>query len=541
MKQQYPATAFVLLVLMLLGFFVFPGHTWLQSDTQIYAPMLDRMMDPALFPKDELALRPHVTWTLYDEIAIGLRHLTGADLERVLGGQQLAFRFIGLAGAFLLAQAMGLGLPAALFAAGCFGLGAVINGPSVLTLEYEPVPRAFAILLLMGAFGCAANRYWRVSAALAFLATIYHPTSTAPFWACAALYFLVSRSRRELWPLAVACAAAVGTVLLCASLQNGETERQVWFGVIPTQLEAVQKFRAMYNWIQFWPSPWFWQYPVLLLFSAGAWWRIRTRLSPEARFFSLAVAVYGMLMVPLQYLLLDVGKWILMPQFQPARAVLFITAMALLLGVAAGWHAAAAGRRLEAFAWFVVIFAIPTNGLVIQLFTVPDARKLALVLALAAGAVLVVKWPRTAVLVPAAAVFLIPGFGEVRNYPVLHTAPLRALSDWAQGSTPPDAMFLFADVGHGLQPGVFRNDAKRSIYVDWKGGGQANLLENFAGLWWQRWNAVHEAKLPLLPLEDYRAMGVDYIVVRPANRPPAATAVYSNSDWAVLVTRPPGQ
>lgn len=85
-------------------------------------------------------------------------------------------------------------------------------------------------------------------------------------------------------------------------------------------------------------------------------------MSPEARFFSLAVAVYGMLMVPLQYLLLDVGKWILMPQFQPARAVLFITAMALLLGVAAGWHAATAGRRLEAFAWFVVVFAIPRTA-----------------------------------------------------------------------------------------------------------------------------------------------------------------------------------
>lgn len=541
MKQQYPATAFVLLVLTLLGFFVFPGHTWLQSDTQIYAPMLDRMLDPALFPKDELALRPHVTWTLYDEIAIGLRHLTGADLEHVLGGQQIIFRFIGLAGAFLLAHAIGLGLPAALFAAGCFGLGAVINGPAVLTLEYEPVPRAFAILLLMGAFGCAANRYWRASAILAFLATIYHPTSTAPFWACAAIYFLASRSRRELWPLAAACAAAVATVLLCAVLQHGETERQVWFGIIPAKLEAIQKFRAMYNWIQFWPSPWFWQYPVLLLFTAGAWLRLRPWLSAEARFFTLAVAAYGMVMVPLQYLLLDVGKWILMPQFQPARAVLFITAMAVLLGAAAGWHAATSGRRLEAFGWFVVVFAIPTNGLVIQLFTQPDTRKLPLVIALAALAVVAVKWPRTAVLVPAAAIFLIPGFGGVRNYPVLHTAPLRELSNWAHSSTPLDTTFLFADVGHGLQPGIFRNDAKRNIYVDWKGGGQANLLENFADLWWKRWNEVHEAKLPLLPLEDYRAMGIDYIVVRSANRPPSITAIYSNTDWAVLPTRPPAQ
>ncbi|WP_321475325.1 hypothetical protein [uncultured Paludibaculum sp.] len=538
MKQQYLATALVLLVFALLGFFVFPGHTWLQSDTQIYAPMIDRLMDPALFPKDELALRPHVTWTLYDEIAIGLRHITGLDLQAVLAGQQIVFRFVGLAGAFLLAQALGLGVPAALFAAGCFGLGATINGPAVLTLEYEPVPRAFAILLVMGALGCAAQRYWRAAAVLAFVATIYHPTSTAPFWACAALYFLVTKSRRDLWPLAAACAASVATVLLFAIFQHGSTERQVWFGIIPPQLEVIQKFRARYNWIRFWPASWFWQYPLLLLFTAGAWLRVRTRMTPEARFFTLAAAVYGMVMVPVQYVLLDVEKWVLMPQFQPARAVLFITAMAILLGIAAGWHAAAAGRRLEALGWLAVVFAIPANGLVVQLITQPDPKRLTVVFGLAAATVLAASRPRIAVAIPLAAIFLIPDFGGVQNYPALHTVPLRALSDWARSSTSPDKIFLFADIGHGLQPGVFRNDAKRSIYVDWKGGGQANLLENFADVWWRRWQAVHEASGPLRPLADYGSMGIDYIVVRPANKPVSAPALYENSDWAVLATQP---
>lgn len=538
MKQQYLAACFLLLLLALLGFFVFPGHTWLQSDTQIYAPMLDRMVDPSLFPNDELALRPHVTWTLYDEIAIGLRRVTGLDLQSVLAGQQIVFRFVGLLGAFLLAQALGLSLPAALCAAGLFGLGAVINGPAVLTLEYEPVPRAFAILLLMGAFGCASQRRWRAAAGLAFLATIYHPTSTAPFWACAALYFLLTKERRELWPLAAACAASVGVVLLCAVFQHGATERQVWFGGIPPALESIQKFRARYNWIQFWPTPWFRQYPLLLLFTAGAWWRLRDKLSPQARFFTLAVAVFGMLTVPVQYVLLDMGKWILMPQFQPARAVLFITAMAVLLGAAAGWHAATAGRRLEAFGWLVIVFAIPVNGLVIELFTQPDEKRLLLAFGLAAATVAAASFPKAALLVPAAAIFLIPNFAGVQNYPVLHTTPLRELSAWARSGTPKDAVFLFADAGHGLQPGIFRNDAKRSIYVDWKGGGQANLLENFGALWWTRWQAVHQAELPLLPLDEYHRMGVDYLVVHTANQPAGAPAIYRNQEWAVLPTRP---
>lgn len=538
MKQQYLAAAVALLAFTLLGFFVFPGHTWLQSDTQIYAPMLDRMVDPTLFPRDELALRPHVTWTLYDEISVALRRLTGLPLQPVLQGQQLLFRAVGLFGAFLLAEALGLALPAALCAAGLFGLGAVINGPAVLTLEYEPVPRAFAVLLLMGAFGCAAHRRWRAAAAFAFLATIYHPTSTAPFWACAAVYFLFTKSRRELWPLLAACAASIAAILLCAALQHGATERQVWFGAIPPPLEAIQKFRGKYNWIQFWPTPWFRQYPVLLLFTAAAWWRIRHRLTPQARFFTLAAAVYGMLSVPVQYVLLDIGKWILMPQFQPARAVLFITVMAILLGTAAGWHAATAGRRLEAFAWLVVVFAIPVNGTVLELFTEPDARRLLLVAALAAATVSAAALPRAAVLIPAAAVFLIPGFAGIQNYPSLHTAPLSALSAWARQNTPQDAVFFFADAGHGLQPGIFRNDAKRSIYVDWKGGGQANLLEKFGALWWERWQAVHQAEPPLLPLEDYRRMGIGYLVVRPGRQPAAAQPLFTNQDWAVIPTAP---
>ena len=28
-------------------FFQFPGHTWVQQDTQIYAPILERLLGPA--------------------------------------------------------------------------------------------------------------------------------------------------------------------------------------------------------------------------------------------------------------------------------------------------------------------------------------------------------------------------------------------------------------------------------------------------------------------------------------------------------------
>jgi hypothetical protein len=527
----------VLTLLTLLGFFVFPGHTWLQSDTQIYVPMLERMMDQSLYPTDEVAIRPHVTWTLYDEIAITLRRVTGAPFQGVLLGQQFIFRLLGLWGVYLLARALGLPLAGALLSAACFGLGATVNGPSVLTVEYEPVPRGFATALLMAAIGLAAHRRWWWAGALAGLATLYHPTSTAPFWAAAGLLWLISPDRRQKWGLLLPVLAAVATILLFARYQIGETESQMWFGRITPSLEEIQKLRGSYNWIELWLREWLWQYPLLLGLVVIAWWRLKPIMSLEARFFTLALPIYGLLMVPLQYLLLDVGKWILIPQFQPARAVLFITAMTILLAAAAGWHAAEHRRWWESLVWFCLVFAIPANGLVLQLFTSGNWRRLALVAGLSALCILAVRRQWLVACVAIAATFLIPYWGGMVNYPALHTEALRDLSAWARTQTPRESVFFFPDAGRGLQPGVFRANSLRGLYVDWKGGGQANLLRNFGEEWWRRWQAVRAAKPPLLPSDQYLKLGIDFLVVNPRNRPPDAAVVYENKDWAVIALK----
>jgi hypothetical protein len=532
--QRSLLIALVLALLTLLGFFVFPGHTWLQSDTQIYVPMLERMVDQSLYPTDEVAIRPHVTWTLYDEAAIALRRLTGSTFQGVLLGQQILFRFLGLWGVYLLARALSLPVAGALLAAACFGLGATVNGPSVLTVEYEPVPRGFATALLMAAVGLAAHRRWWWAGALAAVATVYHPTSTAPFWAAAGILWLISPDRRQKWGLLLPAGAALAAICLFARYQVGETESQMWFGRITPTLEEIQKLRGAYNWIELWLREWLWQYPLLFVLAFIAWWRLRPVMSPEARFFTLALPVYGLLMVPLQYVLLDVGKWILIPQFQPARAVLFVTAMAVLLAVAAAWHAAEHKRWWESLAWFSLVFVIPANGLVLQLFTGGNWRRLVLVAALAALSILAVRRQWLVAAVALAATFLIPYWGGMTNYPALHNQPLRELSDWARAQTPRESVFLFADAGRGLQPGVFRAEALRGLYVDWKGGGQANLLKSFGEEWWRRWQAVHAAKPPLLPVGQYRSLGIDFLVVSPRNRPTDARPVYENKDWVVI-------
>ena len=128
-----------LAVLTLLGFLVFPGHTYLQSDTQIYVPMMEHIADPSAFPRDLVATKPHLSYTIYDDVAIGLRRWI--PFEASLTVQQILYRAMQLLGIYLLASALPLSPLAALAVTAVAGLGATITGPAVLLMEYEPVPR----------------------------------------------------------------------------------------------------------------------------------------------------------------------------------------------------------------------------------------------------------------------------------------------------------------------------------------------------------------------------------------------------------------
>jgi hypothetical protein len=127
--------------------------------------------------------------------------------------------------------------------------------------------------------------------------------------------------------------------------------------------------------------------------------------------------------------------------------------------------------------------------------------------------------------------FLIPGYGRVRNYPSLNNPELQTLSDWARSSTPKDAMFLFPDAGEELYPGIFRAHALRAVYVDWKAGGQVNFLKAFAREWWPRWQRTMGEKFQPSSMGSYTGLGIDYVVVRVANRAPGGNPVFENSHF----------
>ncbi len=153
-----PAVAAVCFGLALLSFFRYPGHTWLQQDTQIYVPILEHQRDPSLLRNDLLVQQPQVAFTLYDEIARGLRAVTGQGFREVLAAQQIVTRALGIWGFYLMATALGFSAAPAFLIASVCALGARITGPEVLSFEYEPTPRAFAVPLLFCAIGLMAHR-----------------------------------------------------------------------------------------------------------------------------------------------------------------------------------------------------------------------------------------------------------------------------------------------------------------------------------------------------------------------------------------------
>lgn len=542
MRPTYAALA-AIAVLVVLGFFYFPGHTFLHSDTQIYIPILEHLRDPAVYPHDIVAQRPHVSFTIYDEMTLLLRKITGQEFRFVLHAQQIFFRICGLSGVFLAGRALGFPWLLSLLLASVYGLGATIGGPSVLIHEYEPVPRGFAGPLTMLAIGLFANSRWTAGGAALAAALLYHPPTTYPIMLVLAGYGIWKRETRWIAPVA----GGIVLALILAKLQAGETEPQNFFGTIDAGLEKLQRLRGSYNWISMWGAQWLRHHQFAALVCLLT--LLRLKPPPVLRAFWAGLPAVGLLAMPASFLLLDTLKWQFLPQFQPLRAVLFITLAAMLAATACAIKAGIERRWWESFGWFVFSFAVPAQADVMQLIFTdwrdPELRaRMIAVLILAALAATAARWfeshriPATAaaVLAMAAPFYLYTtGPGRVRNYRDQDQPEIRELAAWARGNTPKDAVFLFPDAGQALHPGFFRAYSLRNVFVDWKGGGQVNLLREFAVEWWERWQ---KATAKDKDLAYYASLGVNYVVFEKANAPKDVPPVWQGSQYAAFPTRP---
>jgi hypothetical protein len=465
--------------LALLTFFQFPGHTWLQQDSQIYAPVLEHQRDPSVLRNDMLVQHPLTAYTLYDETALALRGLTGLGFREVLAFEQVLARALGIWGLCLMAEALGLAMGPALLVAAICSLGATIAGPAVLSIEYEPTPRAFAVPLLICAVGLAAHRRYLGAGIAAAGAFVYHAPTTLPFLGFAPL--LAAPFFPHLTPLQ----------------------------------EQIQRIRAPYVWVSTWPAAVIVHHLILFAILLMAFARIRREIPPKLRVLVLGLGVLGVASMPISWLLLEHWRWALVPQLQPMRALLFVALMMQFLTAAAGVKAR---RPFEAVAWFALAYLIPLQPLA--------WNRVLLAVALATLTALARFAPVAAVL----AFFAIPTLGGVVNYPHLHTPELAQLSAWARASTPQDAVFLFPDAARGLAPGIFRAESLRAVYVDWKSGGQANYLKAFGDEWWTRWQRTMAHGFTPADLPRYEALGIGYVVLQSPNRLPRP-AVFENARY----------
>jgi hypothetical protein len=519
MNERPSAALLSLLAIGLFGFFVFPGHTYLQQDSQIYLPMMERLVDGRVLGNDLIATHPHLSFTAYDEIAVAVRKITGFDFQAILVAQQIVTRLLGLLGVFLLAQSAGLNYSAAVLVAGLFGLGATVVGPSVLTVEYEPTPRTFALPLIVLAAGLASLREWRMAGAAAFVGFLYHPPTVAPVLLLMLLYVMMPWHLDGRWRFLGWIAGAIVVLAVAAKLQAGVRLEQDFFSQVSPDVEKLQRMRASYVFVGMWFGQYWAHHCFLYLVALAAWWRIGDRLDGFGQFLLLFLPVLGMLSLLVSYVAMDVLGWGLMPQLQPARTVLWTTFAAV---VSCAMAAGVAGGVWERALWLLLPLAVTIQTRPLDLLwpsTPVLLQHFGLVVLLALlGAFAVRQGAWAPGLLVIGAMFLILHVGGVRNYPAAHSAELDGLSSWARGATPIEAVFHFPDAGKELYPGIFRARAERAVWVDWKGGGQVNFMEPLAREWWKRWSAL--------------PAGTADFLVRKAGQCRTA-ALYSNAKYCV--------
>ncbi len=530
-----------------LGFEIFPGHTYLQSDTQIYVPMLERLDAPGYLSRDLVATYPVFTYTIYDEVTLFLHNVTGLSLRGALITQQLVCRSAGVLGAFLLAKAAGLDDLLAFLVATLLNLGAALAGPGVSLVEYEPVPGAFATGLVLLGIGLLAREKPLLAGLAAGIALLYDARVAAPFWIVVLVGLIFDRhSRSLLRPAATVLLIFILLLANLAQLQPGVIEPQVFFGQVSARMSDILRYRESDAWVSLWAQRGIWHYLVIWVCGVWATARIWPALNRQLRWFFVVLPLLGIVSVPISYLLLEQLRWSLILQIRPAAELLFTVATASLACSIAGIRAALKRKAWEATLWFLLVFALPVNVRVLDLLQVSNRRsaiQLAFCVAVAVLLALLLtqfgstKVRRLVLLIPFLAIVAAPRIGRVENHSKIDRKPIAELAEWAENNTWGSSMFLFPDAGRDLYPGIFRAESRRGVWVDWRSGSLANYFESFANDWWERWQQTMEGSFSAARLQEMLSLPVDYYVLKRSNHLADVRPIFRNREFVVYDAR----
>lgn len=467
-----------------LEYAVFPGHTWLQSDTQIFVPALERLANPGLLSRDLVATHPNMAYTVYDEATLFLHEAARLDLHTALSWQQILCRAAAVLGIFLIARSAGIGVLLALLAAGIVNLGATLYGPGIPLIDLEPTPRGFAFGLVLLASGLLSQEMPLLAGLAGGIALIYDPRVAFPFWTAVLLAMFFDRSLRPMLRPSITILAIFGLLLANLSqLQPGVSDSPDVFEKLSPAIARILHYRTNYVWVSSWPARFIWIYLALWLCGLWATKHLWTSLRPVMRWFFLLLPLFGLLSIPFSYLSLECADWRSIPRIQPTQMLAFVLAFGSTACVIAG---------LRAFENKQIRHAIPF---------------LAVALAVALTAVH-------------------PSDAGPQNQ-------VEAIAAWAQTNTWGGSMFLFPDAQRAVYPGVFRTEAQRPVWVDWETGKQSVYYDSFADEWARRWRDTMDGPYSLVRLKSFLALPIDYYVVKRKDAVPGALPAFATADFLV--------
>lgn len=475
-----------LALILYLEFRCFPGHSYLQGESQIFVPMLERLDAPGFLSRDPVAVSPHLTYTIYDEATLFLHRITGQSFEFVLLAQLFASRAAALLGIFQLVLSTRLNAGYSVLLAAFVNLGIVLPGLDELLIGREPVPHVIAFGFTLLALGFLARGKPLPAGFAGGFALVYQAPISALFWLLV-LVLLFDRKLRYLvrptLPIFVVFALLLANL---AQLQPGVVEPQVFFSRISEEWSRLQQEQTPAAWV----STWHWQSIAfyLAVFALGAYaaMRIWPLLSRQSRWLLVMLPCCGILSLPLSAFLLGYLRWSLIAQLQPARTLMFTVALALAVFGVAGFKAVRERKTVEACLWFLLLAALPFGAVLYRHGKVSAEPS---------------------------------GIGEV--------------AAWAEANTWGGSMFLFPDAGHALYPGVFRARSIRAVYVDWNSRQLAKYFERFACQWDERWRETMAGAYSPQRLQSFRSLPIDYYVLQRRNQIPAVTPAFANKNFVV--------
>jgi hypothetical protein len=525
-----------------LEFTVFPGHSYLEADTQIYLPMVERVDAPGLLARDLVATNPTLSLTAYDEATVFLHEAGRLPFRRALLGQQFVYRMAALVGIFLLTRVTGLSDLFALILAMIVNLGATLAGPAVSLTEREPLPGAFAFGLILLAMGLMAHEKPLLAGLAGGVGFLYDPVVALPFWmVLLAGFFFAGNWRRVIRPTLPIFLVFVLLLANLAQLQPGAGGDTILSRVSP-QLAVFQHAYTPYLYVSSWPKGDVYQFLAVFVFGLWAAARCWPLLNTSFRWLVLGSGLCGLLSVAVSYLLLDVNHFAWVARLQPGRMLLFsVAASALLFGLA-GMRAILLAAAWEALGWFWLLFALPVSSGIFDFLHVTNSQQLsqfAMAFALAAlltGLLLGFAFGAArfvTLAAPALACFALTQVPGLRPPPIPLRESINKMARWADGGTWGSSVFLFADAGRAAYPGVFRAQSRHALWADWKSAQGVAFSETAAARWQERWDRTMASQFSAERLESFLPLPIDYYVLRRQNQLARAPYVFADRDFVV--------